>query len=711
MESYSTVESRLEYWNGATTVFVTLNSGAGSASGDPGYLPTIALVRTFGPLRLGVTIQARPVGGGTAYYLRYGWFADVDTDRYWTVDGTEVHRENYTDPPTEQNATLLFAFDRDTYSLGGGSGSSAFPHMRFAAFTANGSALSHAAVELNTIYGAYGGGVSANTGRRFGPFYRWSLDVDVIDADGTAEVADFTYDGAQMTPDVIDREVEWWLDTTPVGTPEQLAGAAVLADPWLSAQTIRPYTSDRTFVFEGNAPKIPGSASATSWTVGTLTIASPLQVLLSTNAFAAAGSLVVSGPANTPTFTVSATGSSATKTFREHWRSWNGGALNVPGENYTATKRTAYTIDANTPDVWGWSLYSYVDIQFTAAVAGAHPITLDVTWVGIDENSSIRSVLRTYTMSVNGAGTYRVDLLFPDDDDKPFYGERVDSITLAGFLVGTYTLGTFQLVCDSQAYLKIGGRHQDVFGNFEPAGVVLSQDGQFVFAHWNDDSFESPLLDRDGDGDNDRTKDHQNGLMEWAAVETDPVTRSSFGGSPGMNAVSISAVFTELNLLEGMTATYSAATMEADLTDTFSGVIGLDTGGLPVATPRRAIWLTPTLPHARMTAGVAYNVAARLVVDEVIVPAGRTAAQVRLFQRNRLGMALEAQTRTSAETRGGAGQTVTARAFFGGAPVGGDPSIGASTTDAGGFATVPIRTGEYNDAGTYREFSVLLEGS
>lgn len=724
MESYSTVESVVEYYPGGVLTQVTLNSGSGTASGAPSFLPAIAIVRTLGPLRLGVTIEARTVGGATVYYLRYGWFADAATEMIYTVDAIEIDRRSYTDPPGLIISELLLAFDRDTYAFGGIVGSSAFTHTRFSGFTANGSALSHAAVELNAVGGTYGG-FFANNGRRFGPFYRWSVNLAAIDADGTAEVVDATYNGAQVTPVTVDREVEWFVEIGGDSNLEQLASSAVLADPWLSSQTIRPYASDRTFVQEGMKPKSPGNAAHSEWTVGTLEITSPVQVLLSTNPFVGSGSVVVSGATNTPTFTVSGAGSSVTKTFREHWRSWNGGALNVPGENYTATKRTAYTIDANTPDLWGWGLYAYLDVEFTAAVAAT--LVFEVTWVQIVQfdfaaSPAIVTAVRQYSRAVTGAGTYRLDLLFPDDGDKPFYGERVDSLKVSGFATGTYTLGTVRLVTDQDAYVKYGGQSvQPLAGGGTltvPNGFLLAQDGQMPLCGWDGDTRQSLTggsdEDVDDDGFKDYEKDHQNGILEYAALESDPVSVGSGGGAVGMRSavVSIQDVFTELNKVEGVTATYNGATMEADLTDAFSGVIGLDTTGAAAATPRRAMWLMVALPHVRIAANTPTNISARLVVDETIVAPGRTAAQQRIFQRSRLGMALEAQTRTAASARGGNGQTVTARAFFGGAPVGNDPSIGSGTTDAGGFVTVPIRTGEYNDAGTYRDgWSVFLEGS
>lgn len=674
VSSFDTMEAVLEHFSGGFSQTVRA-TGAGSCGTPPWFGPFVCAY-TLGPLRLGVTLTAGQV-------LRYAWFTDASTTETWTIDGVTVKTGTYSNPPA-----LLTGFSWGrTLRYGHAPGYS-------------GVSATNASVEAATFRF---GGTSLGLGtftffpnnsalRFFGPPYAWTIDLAAIDESGSALTVDAThYALARTTPSTYTRTVTLSGDATQYGTlTQESITLAALADPWLSAQTVTPYASDRDFICEGQAPKNP-AAAYTTWNVGTLTIASPVAVLLSTTAFTATGSLVVSGPTNTPTFTVSAAGASASKTLRSHWRNWNNPAnpdgLYISGENYTATKRTAYAVDGNTPDAWGWGLFSYLDVDFT--VPGASTLTFRITWAAIDETSTpaapvIRAVTRDYTKTWSASGTQRIDLLFPDAGDVPFYGERVDSITILGFGVGVYTLNSMQLVADEQAYLKLGGTARDVFGNPEPSGVMLSQDGQFAFAHWGGDSYEIPSLDRDGDSLTDRTKDQQNGIMEWAATEADPVTTNSFGGAPGMSAVDVQAVFTELNRLEGLTATYDGTAMEAALTDTDGNVL---------PTGRAATWLTPTLPHARLTKNVAYTVTARLVATTIEPVAGRTTGQQVFFQRWRTGIALEAQTKTAAGARGGAGQTVTARYNFTGATGGGDPSLGSATTDASGFVTVPVRAG------------------
>jgi hypothetical protein len=670
--SYDNLELAL-YVNGVRTL---LDTGTGSCT--PGWFPAVTITKVIGNLRLGVAYSGANV-------LGYSWWTDSATTIAIDVEGTVVRNDTLTEPPLVIGAGEIMTMGGATFNP------PTLTYARFSNFTSNGVALTHGPYEIINSDQKY-----------FGPTWRYTVDLALIGPDGVAVTgADATYNGARSVPSSFTQTADMFAEDGADLPFVRAVGAATLANPWLAAQTIRPYEADRTFVFEGNDPKDPTKSAVTTWNVGTVRINSPLTMLLSPNVWvASSGDIIVSG-AGGSTWTVGATGSHVTRTLAESWRDWNTPAHpdEETDDNYTTTKHNYYASGA-TDDVWGWSLYAYLDVNLT--VPSASVLTLRVSWAVILEDESIVTVNRSYTKTWTVSGTQRIDLLYPDEGEKPFYGERVDSIRISGFNIGAYTLNSMELVADQDAYLKHG------FRSFtDTGGVMLAQDGEFVFSQWNGDSIIDGT-DADLDGLIDRTKDHQNGVFDYAPDESDPVDTQSLGGAAGLAlvpGVTLQQMFTELHRLEGLTATYDDTAFAPDagdaLTDSFGNTI----------TARRAEWLRLNLPHTRVAKNTNVSLVARLVAADVHLVGGLLPAEQVIFQRNRLGMALEAQTRTAANARGGAGQTVTARAFFGGAPVGNDPSLGSGTTDASGFVTVPIRTGEYLDGSTYREFSCLLEGS
>ena len=675
--SYSSVDLILDI-SGAKTI---LASGAGACV-SPGWLGPVTVRKTLGPLRLGARY--------TVNTLVWEWYADeLTTAAYEVVSGSTypVATLSFPATPATVGNFQLHAFGFNPF------GSASIDAAEFSLFTFNAGILSHATVLTSALIRKF-----------FGPTWAWTIDLAAVGPDGLAVTGpvsgDATYNGNRTFPSSFTRSFEWFVeDGASLGTDDSLlsAGRATLTSQWANAQILAPASSEWLFVDEGQTVLNPAAGAVAAYNVGTVNVADPhpsgSTILLSTNAFAGAGAVAVSGPTNTPTFTTSATGASVSKTLREHWRNWNDpfDALYQPTDGYTATKRAAYGTGANTPDVWGWGLYANLEIVWTAAVAAT--LVYTVTWATIDENGAVVTFTRDYTKAVTGAGTYTIDLLFPDAGDTPFYGERVDTIAISGFAVGVYTLGTVRLRATEDGYLKYGSRTLGDTG-----GVTIAQDGQFVHSQWNGDGVIG-VGDLDLDGEPDRNKDHQNGIFAYAPSEGDIVATASYGGAFGTTAMLIADVFAELNRMEGMTATYSDAALLAALTDTFSRTIAA----------RPAAWLQPNLPHTRIAKNTNVNLSARIVASDIFLPAGIPggAGNLRVFQRQRIGMVLEAQTKTAAGGRGGSGQTVTARYHLGGGPSGGDPSLGMTSTDASGFATVPVRNGTSGS----NEITVYLEGS
>jgi hypothetical protein len=689
-----------------------LTSGATGSLSSPNWLGTATGTLTVTNLRLGVTIET---SGGVSV-LRYAWFSDAATTEslVLSLGATSITATTltYADPPAlygPQGLGPYLSFYRDVYPSE--TGSSAVDHVEFSAFTVNGSTVNPPSDPQ--LYKASGRAHSVfYVANQIGLPFKWRGDLAAIDSDGTAEAADATYGGTTAAcPFTVDRNVPQYFveDFAPVGGSQpyvqQRATAAVLADPWLSAQTIRPYASEQAFTLEGNAPKDPSAAAFTTWNVGTVDITSPLSVLRSANAWSTdAGTVAIGGTATVPIFTVTVGPATVKRALSSQWRNWNTGAdpLNVPGENYTATKRNAYSTGAATPDVWGWGLYSFLDVDLTPGAAGS--LTFEATWAVVRENGAIVTVVRSYTATWGaGRSTQRLDLLFPTEAGHPFHAERVDQVRIIGLPVGTTTLHSLSLVTAEDAYLKVGGvRSTLADGTVTSGGTTLSQDGQYAICHWGQDPAVTPSADRDGDGFIDHRKDAQNGRMAYASSSSAILSDESMGGAVGMvGASTIQNVFDELNRMEGVTATYDATALDAALTDSFGNAIGI-TGAYPTGTAapvnRSSLWLTPNLPHVRLAAGTPVTLTARLVVDDVSVAAGRTAAQMRVYQRQRLGSVLEAQCITPAGARAAAGATMTARVTGNLAPSGGDAAFATGVTDASGFVTIPVRDGQLSGA-------------
>lgn len=706
IDSSNDVAVRLAYYPGGVYTEVDLVSGAGTGSGDPGLLPVIACRRVDGPYRLGVAMQGN--------ILTYEWFSDGATTVTDTIGGITT----YTGPSFGQGAVLYCVAGIDgNGGTGGGiglpGGVSVYSLMQASGFSVDGTGLSGGPYDY-----FYNGGVAIPP-HYFAPPWRWSVDTAALDSAGLAVNADVSYNAvASTTPHVFSVTEE--IQGTTTSTVARQVGIATLADPWYNAQTIRPYGT--AFTLEGNRPKDPAQGAVTTWDVGTLTIASPLTVLLGTNAWATdSGTVIIGGTSTVPTFNVTTAPAVVHRDLKSHWRNWNTVAdpLYQGLDQYTATKHNAYPTGATTPDVWGWGLYRYLDVDLT--VPADCDLALTVTWaVLLDPVQSptalgnpaptIVTDTRTYSPVhfTAGRSTQRLDLMFPVEVGRPWYGERVDRVQLVGLQLGNHTLHSLKLTTAENAYLTIVDQQttddlQVVFG-----GVTIAQDGQMAHCHWGRDRALPAVggeTDTDGDGYGDYAKDHQNGLMGYAATSSGIAAEKHTGGAFGMSLSSSSHtmqnVFTELNLLEGLTATYNDANIAAAFTD-----------GTNSITLRFAGYLQPNHPYARVAAGAAYTVLARLVVTDVALASGRTTtASMRFFQRVRLGALVEALAVDASENAVGAGSTLTAKQYVGAAPTGSDPTWATGTTDVSGFAVLTGGAGQVLESGSRTEFSLVLEGS
>jgi hypothetical protein len=390
----------------------------------------------------------------------------------------------------------------------------------------------------------------------------------------------------------------------------------------------------------------------------TLVIASPVSVLLSANNWSGAGAVALSGVGN-KTWTVSGLGASVSR---------NLAGVYSAADSYTTTLHTAGE------DVWGWSLYSYLDLNITSNVAA----TLTVTVNYVTDNALGTTTARTYSISVTATtASYRLDLLFPNEGG-PDYWERVKSVSVAGFAVGVYTLNSAQLVAVENAYVKADSR-KTAATDYQ-TGLVISQDGAYPAYYWGDNAVLSGAI---------RKKDDE------AAV--DGANSTSNGGCFKMNST-ITALATELNRMEGVTATYSGAGIDADLTDSDGNVAGF-VDGVAAHLTYYATWLN-TVMGARVAPAATLTLTASVPCDRMVL-CPLDAGVLVLPYRLTLGMMLESLVQAAAGGRAAAAVALEARRSATGTPAPTDTVIGTGTTDASGYAEVAIPTGLVGGAAFY----------
>lgn len=668
----------LEYGPGPTVVVLETLTGIAN-TGEPPLFADVTVTRTDAGLRLGVTIDGND-------YLRYEWWQDSGTTTTVDVAGNTVDVWTRSEPPL---------------SLGGGGrlmwytivdfspAAATYTIASFKDFTANGSSLPIGPYPFFT----------GTTIRYFGAPWAYTVDARVIDADGTILAGvDLTHQATARTSGTwtisAQQDDEHTGPLPPAGIVNltHRVDPAALADPWLTMQDVTPYDADLPLLFQGNAPKSPGNASATDYSVGTLTIAASLSLLLSSTAWVVdSGSASVGGTPTVPIFTVTVDPATVRRPFASSWEDWNdsGSPDFEPDDNWTTTLHDFYASGAG-DDRWGAGLYSYLDVDMTVPAGDDTLLAVEIEWAIAQAEDTISVTYSAYTFPAGGRSTQRVDLMFPTELlSRPFYGERINSVRLIGLKAGVTTVHSLTLVADEDAYITLSGR-RDVLADETVAysGVVISQDGQAPSLLWSTDTPLIPASDRDGDAFTDQHGDHQNGVFT-----IDGVTRTFIGEAPGMAQALIEDTFTELSRMEGLTSVYSATALDAALSDGFGNEIGIDLSNNPAPVTRASTWFTPVRPADRAAPGVAYTVRAWVVVTDVLVPAGRTSGQVIVFQKNFLGMLLEALAVDSDYFRHGAGEPVTATAYTGGAPATGDLVLGSETTDASGFALIGVRTG------------------
>lgn len=688
VDSYTSVDAVL-FLAGVPVAVLAQGPGDCTVGSQPPFLPAVHCTASMGPLRLGVTVDSEN-------RLVYEWFSDSATIFTLTVGGHTVSVSTGPALPVSQGPvpSVTFGFYENA---GNPALASTLSGIQWTNLVVDGYSLASqgpfaflsrgTSIALELPVNQIG---SAGTLHWFGPPFRWTVDLAVIDENGASIATDTLYDGSTVTtPTTVARLLD--VNNTTVGRPQgpQYVGLAQLTDPWLSAQTIRPHVEDEVFEIEGNVPKDPTLGSPTLLSVGTLTVNSPDPVLHSATAWVTdSGTVAIGGTPTSPTFTVTSGPAAVHRDLAGHQH-----------DGLTPTKRTAYGGGAS-DDVWGWSLYAYLDL--TANASAPATVSVVVSWSVILEDGSVGTIDRTYPgiSFPMGASTQRVDLLFPAESGRPFYGERVDRVTLTGLPVGVFSLTGMDLVAVENAYLKVGGPlilwpdNQIARG-----GIMIAQDGAFAVSQWGVDTpISGGGSNADVDPFPDYRLDNQNGVFWWQPTGAAPQITEHLGGAIGATKDTIAQVFAEGDGLEGLSMTHSTTALDNALSDSFGNTIVL------VRTPT---WLLPVMPEIRVPPNSAQTLQARFVWTDVAVAATCPGVSITVFQRNRLGHVIEAMAVTAAAGRSPAAQTVQGRIMTGLVPAGGDPVLGSATTDASGYCRLAHRTGIYTP--TLGEFGVYFE--
>ncbi len=377
--------------------------------------------------------------------------------------------------------------------------------------------------------------------------------------------------------------------------------------------------------------------------------------LLSTNNWSKTDSIVLSGTGNSD-WAVSGAGTVSRILAGTY----------AAADDYTTTKHTAGD------DVFGWGLYSYLDVEITSDVAATLTLTVDY-WGGPFWGGT---VAKTYTLDVtSGTHTYRVDLVFPNEGG-PDYQERAVTVGFSGFANGNYTMEGMTLVAVEDCYLKVQAIGE--LGAPDQTGLVIAQDGSFPAYWWGPNNVYSGTI---------RRKDDECGYDGSGAG-----TNTREGGCVRMDDT-VTAVATEWNRMEGMTVTYDGTGFDAALTD-----------GANTLTPTRyARWLH-TLFGERTEPGDTGTLYASIPFEVVnLVPADAGTFTLPFILH--IGMMLEALCVDAGGDRAPAGRTMIARRSATGTPDPADTAIGSGVTDGSGFVSVAIPTGTVSAA----EFYAYLE--
>ena len=272
--------------------------------------------------------------------------------------------------------------------------------------------------------------------------------------------------------------------------------------------------------------------------------------------------LAVTENATTTDFVVTTAGATATRTLVTHWNQYLDPA--DPLFSWSAYSILKHRSDLG-EDVWWWNTYAYLQTVWRCPVATTLVMRLDWNHLQVTDTHESSPAAReanfevlalpgfalyTFDLAADAGNdqTVTLDLLLPDGYAFPNYPGRISSIQFSGFVPGgggpaTVTLKQMNLASAASSLYYPKAAVSTTEQRKQYSMITLAHDGAYVTGHIPDEIY----------------KPNQGAVGYGGAPRhTDPMT-GSVSGVITDTMKTVEAVWAELNLIEGVTATYSAS--------------------------------------------------------------------------------------------------------------------------------------------------------
>jgi hypothetical protein len=587
---------------------------------------------SYGPYRLGVRLvnqapAARP-DFPRHYRIEYGWFADEDTKRESTFAGQSQFMM-WAGPSGAWDGTgpgmgftpVLKVLPPLAFAGKGDSTVSGTRLCEIIDLTLNGEVIDTSELADSFWIGTGGGdlyaeeppGSATPVGYAVGVPYRvrYVLGVSrwgVEEAHARIEdllVTRVELDGAgnQKSPfePYLETPVDatWVIQNLPWTSNRKTFDGLVrftLQQAWRDAHDPPLPEDDRYLPVQLPCPGGSGAYTPVEITVlGSMDVLRPDGAYPPPSTWSAAGPVTISSTAGGDTFGVTGTGASVRRLLWSEWRKRVG--LGPLGKSDPLFAITAYERTKHYPgeDIWGWGLYAYLRVVIEAPAAGMLELVLEGVQLSVWDPHTTGSDrvtgytveeqpwTATYPMAVDaGHNELWVDLLFPAEGG-PFYPQRVDSLMLRGFQVGTYQLTGLALAARNAGEPPSPDVHwKHAWGvqvqRRDYSSLHCSLDGSYPFGYWGD-----RMVKPDESGD------------LGGAIRMYTVLTGSGTGTILDSQLSLRDYWSQLDLLEGIVVQWVDAESDAALSDAQGKKLGPELAQFADLVPDRrqpvdAIW-------------------------------------------------------------------------------------------------------------------------
>lgn len=607
----------------ATTVW---SEAFGCTTAIKGWSPTFAWTDSITGLRLGMTIELiDPLDPNphfaSDYIVRFHWFGDENTTRVTTFAGLTGPTQ-YMQPggtfagtkvpgmtPVDLGATIgNIAFGATVANQG------VNPELQVKIRGLGATATTIDTTGLNNsgvLIGLGGGDVDGyfagtNTAKAESVMANYVLTesaevtkfggvdagASVVNADGDVHTTPYS-------------ELLTWTDTSWDGGDNRSGTRSMaIQAAWAAAQNPALPSDDRSLLANLNPPRGGGD-----YLPVTVTVAPEIDVQRPDGGRPSdwvsddTNKLTVTEGSAATTFDAAQSGAYAERTFAHDWKHRVGlFGTGDPLFAITAYERTRHRAGE---DIWGWSTYAFLRVRVTVPKDTALILTVKGTTLEVSDphETSLPARIagysatgtewtKTYALFAReGTRDYDLDLLFPNEGPRPFYPDRIDSLKLAGFQVGSYTLHEVKLIAKGPAYLKWAFGKQVQRDDYSAWGLAV--DGSFVYGNLPDQA----------------VKPDEIGATGGNPRYIDPLT----GSGSGLNfdtQYTLSELCDKLAGQEGVTVSYS---------DTVHNARMVDAQGKELS-PELAQFMKPMVPYAGLTPGEGYQPDCCVAAGQVEIP-------------------------------------------------------------------------------------------